>query len=127
MAVSATWAKGTSKVKRVLLIDPNVAAARRLGLRCLEKRIAVVIAENVCEAVRTLATTPVALIVVDIGRLRLGVRHQAALFDRIAPSVPVIVTVGPDVSLEVRAALELGGFRVIPAPAEPDEILKSID
>lgn len=119
--------RNIEKVKRVLLIDQDAATARRMALRCLEKGVAVAIAENVCEAVRTLATTPVALIVADIGRLRLAIRDQAALFDRVAPGVPVLVTVGPDVALEIRAALELAGFRVIPSPVEPDDVLKAIE
>jgi DNA-binding NtrC family response regulator len=114
-------------VKRVLLIDQDAATARRMALRCLEKGVAVVIAENVCEAVRTLATTPVALIVADLDRLRLGVPDQAALFDHVAPGVPVIVIVSPAVPLEKRAALELGGFRVMPSPVEPDDVLKALD
>jgi ActR/RegA family two-component response regulator len=114
-------------VNRVLLIDQDATTARRMALRCLDKGIAVVVAENVCEAVRILATTPVALIVVDIGRLRLGIRDQAALFEQVAPAVPVTVTVGADVSLEVHAALELAGFRVLPSPAEPDDVLKALE
>ena len=114
-------------LKRVLLIDQDAATARRMALRCLDKGVAVAIAENVCEAVRTLATTPVALIVADIGRFRLAIPDQAALFDRVAPGVPVLVIVGPGVSLDLRAALEIAGFRVIPSPVEPDDVLKAIE
>jgi CheY-like chemotaxis protein len=126
-AVSATWTKGTSNLKRLLLIHQDAATAQRMALRCLEKGVAVVIAENVCEAVRTLATTPVALIVVDLDRLRLGIRDQAALFDHVAPGVPVIVAVRPTLPLEKRAALDLAGFRVLPSPLEPDDVLKAFD
>ena len=41
--------------------------------------------------------------------------------------LPVIITVGPGVALEIRAALELAGFRVIPSPVEPDDVLKAIE
>ena len=84
------------------------------------------IAENVCEGVRVLASTPVSLIVADLGRLRLGVRDQATLFDRVAPGVPVSVTVDADVPLETRVALEIAGFHVAPSPAAPDDLLKTL-
>jgi ActR/RegA family two-component response regulator len=114
-------------VNRVLIIDQDAEAAQRLALGCFDKGIAVVIAETVCEAVRSLATTPVALIVAAVDRFRLGVAEQAAVFDRVAPGVPVMVTVTPTVALERRAALELGGFRVMPDPVEPDDVLKALD
>jgi DNA-binding NtrC family response regulator len=113
-------------VNRVVIIDQNAGSAQRLALACFDKGLAVVIAENVCEGVRSLATTPVTLIVVELDRLRLGIADQAALFDRVAPGVPVIVTVGPAVPLEKRAALELAGFRVTPSPLEADDLLKAL-
>jgi hypothetical protein len=111
---------------RILLVGQDHVTAQRLGLQCLDRGVGVVIAENVCEGVRVLATTPVSLIVADIRRFRLGFHDQAALFDRVAPGVRVVVTVAPDVSLETRVALELAGFGVLPAPASVDELLKSI-
>jgi DNA-binding NtrC family response regulator len=111
---------------RVLLIEQDNAMAQRFGLRCLEGGMAVVIAESVCEGVRVLASTPVSMIVADFGRFRLGVHEQAALFDRVAPGVPVIVTVAPDFPLETRVALEVDGFRVMPAPPEPEDLLKML-
>lgn len=113
-------------MKRLLLIHQDAATAQRMALRCLDKGVAVVIAETVCEAVRTLATTPVDLIVADFDRLRLGLRDQAALFDHVAPAVPVVVAVSPSVPLERRAALEIAGFRVMPSPLEPDDVLKAV-
>jgi DNA-binding response OmpR family regulator len=113
-------------MNRFLVIDQDPATAQRLGLRCLAEDIAVIIADNVCEGVRRLATTPVSLIVVDVGGLRLGVREHAALFDRVAPGVPVVVTVRADVPLETRVALELAGFRVLPKPVALDELLKTL-
>jgi hypothetical protein len=111
---------------RLLLIGQDHATAQRLGLHCLERGVAVVIAENVCESVRVLATTPVSLIVADLGRFRLGYHDQAALFDRVAPGVPVLVTARPDVSLETRVALELAGFQVVPSSPAPDDLLKTL-
>ena len=112
---------------RILLIGQDHATAQGLGLQCLERGVAVVIADNVCEGVRALATTPVSLIVVDAGRFRLGVREQATLFDRVAPGVPVSVTVRADAPLETRVALELAGFHVTPSPVVPDDLLKTLD
>ena len=112
---------------RILLIGQDHATAQRLGLQCLERGVAVVIADNVCEGVRALATTPVSLIVADVGRFRLGVSEQAALFDRVAPGIPVSVTVRADLPLETRVALELAGFHVAPSPAAPDDLLKTLD
>ena len=109
---------------RMLLIDQDHSRTQRWALDCLERGIAVVMADSVCEAVRILATTPVTLIVADFSRLRLGPREQAALFDRVAPGVPVIVAVTADVPLETRVALELGGFQVMPSTADLPELLK---
>jgi DNA-binding response OmpR family regulator len=111
---------------RILLIGQDHATAQRLGLQCLDRGIAVVIAENVCEAVRTLATTPVSLIVVDLTRLRLGHSDQAALFDRVAPGVRVVVTVASDTPLETRVSLEIAGFDVVPSPPSPEDLLKGL-
>ena len=111
---------------RILLIGQDHVTAQRLGLQCLERGVAVVIAENVCEGVRALATTPVSLIVADVGRFRLAFHEQAALFDRVAPGVPVSVTVPSNVPLETRVALELAGFHVAPSPAAPDDLLKTL-
>lgn len=83
-----------------------------------------VMAESVCEAVRVLATTPVTVIVATASSFRLGPAEQAALFDRAAPGVPVIVTLSGDASLETRVALELAGFQVTPSAAELGELLK---
>src|SRR5688500_19573623 len=110
----------------ILLIGQDHATAQRLGLQCLERGVAVVIAENVWEAVRVLATSPVSLIVADLGRFRLGFHDQAALFDRVAPGVQVVVTVPVEAPLETRVALELAGFHVAPSPVTPDDLLKTL-
>ena len=113
-------------MNRVLIIDQDAGSAQRLALACFDKGLAVVIVETVCDGVRALATTPVALIVTELDRFRLGIADQATLFDHVAPGVPVIVTVGRAVSLEKRAALELTGFRVMPSPLEADDLLKAL-
>jgi ActR/RegA family two-component response regulator len=111
---------------RILLIGQDHVAAQRLGLECLDRGVAVVIAENVCEGVRILANMPVSLIVADLGRFRLGFRDQASLFDRVAPGVRVAVTVSAETALDTRVALELAGFQVIPSPATSDDLLKTL-
>jgi hypothetical protein len=111
---------------RILLIGQDRATASRLGLQCLARGVGVVVAENVCEGVRVLATTPVSLIVADPGRLRLGLREQAALFERVAPGARVAVTLPAEASLETRVALELAGFQVVSAPPSADELLKPL-
>ena len=114
-------------MNRILLIGQDRATVERLTLQCLERGVAVAIADNVCEGVRVLATTPVSLIVADLGRFRLGVAEQATLFDRVAPGVPVTVTVPARTELETRVALELAGFHVAPESAASDDLLKSLD
>ncbi len=111
---------------RILLIGQDRATASRIGLQCLERGIGVVVAENVCEGVRALATTPVSLIVADLGCLRLGFRDQAMLFDRVAPGVGVAVTIAAETPLEARVALELAGFQVVSAPLTADDLLKPL-
>ena len=111
---------------RILLIGQDHATAQRLGLQCLERGVGVVIAENVCEGVRVLAATPVSLIVVDQSRFRLALSDQAALFERVAPGVKVVVTVPAEARLETRVQLELAGFDVVPSPVTPDDLLKSL-
>ena len=100
--------------------------AQRLGLECLDRGVAVVIAENVCEAVRVLATTPVSLIAIDLDRVRLRFADQAALFDRVAPGVRVAVTAPSTTALQTRVGLELAGFHVVSDP-DPEELLKLLE
>jgi DNA-binding response OmpR family regulator len=111
---------------RILLIGQDRTTAEGLGLECLQRGVAVVIADNVCEAVRALVNTPVSLIVADLAGFRLGAREQAGVFDRSAPGVPVAVTVPPEVPLETRVGLELAGFQVVSRPPTADQLLKSL-
>ena len=47
---------------------------------------------------------------------RYASREMATLFERVAPGVPVAVTIRPDMPLDARVALELAGFRVLTKP-----------
>ena len=113
-------------MNRVLLINLDNLTAQRFGLRCLDRDIAVVMAESVSEGVRILATTPVSLIVADLGRHGLSPHEYAQMFEQVAPGVPVVATVAPDLPLMARVELQLAGFDVIPAPVEPEDLLKAL-
>ena len=108
---------------RVLVIDQDRATREGLGLSCLPRDVGVALAENLCEGVRVLLSLPVSLIVVDAGALRLTLREHATLFERVAPDVPVVVTVAPEASLESRVAFELAGFRVLTRPVTVEDLL----
>jgi DNA-binding response OmpR family regulator len=110
-------------MNRVLVIDQDRATRERLGLDCLGHDVGAALAENLCEGVRVLLSLPVSLIVVDAGALRLTTREHAVLFERVAPGVPVVVTVTAEAALEARVALELAGFRVVTRPVTVEELL----
>ena len=113
-------------MNRVLVIDPNRATREQLGLQCLGHDVGVALADNVCEGVRMLLSLPVSLIVVDAAALRLTLREHVVLFERVAPGVPVAVTVSAEAPLEIRVAFELAGFRVIARPVSVDELVEKV-
>jgi DNA-binding response OmpR family regulator len=110
-------------MNRVLVIDQDRATREQLGLACLGRNVGVALAENLCEGVRVLLSLPVSLVVADVSALRLSLREHATLFERVAPGVPVLVTVAPDASLESRVALELAGFRVLSRPVTVEDLI----
>lgn len=110
-------------MNRVLVIDQDRATREALGLACLGRNVAVAFAENVCEGVRTLLTLPVSLIVVDAASLRMTIREHVALFDRVAPGIPVVVSVAPQTPLELRVRFEIAGFRVLTQPVTVEDLL----
>jgi len=103
-------------MNRILVIDQDRAAMEKLGLACLEQGIGVAMADNVCEGVRVLLSDAISLVLVDASELRFGPRESATLFERVAPGVPVVVVVRPQLDLGRIVALELAGFRVITKP-----------
>ena len=111
-------------MNRVMVIDQDRATRELLGLACLGHDVGVALAENLCEGVRLLLSEPVSLIVVDAAALRLSVREHVTLFERVAPGVPVVVAVNPEMPLENRVALELAGFRVLTKPVTVEELLE---
>ena len=113
-------------MNRVLVIDQNRAATQALGLACLDRDLGIAIAENLCEGVRVLLSTPVDLIVVDAAEMRLTAREMATLFDRVAPGVPVVVAMKAPAALDQRVTLELAGFRVIGKPVSVEDLLHKV-
>jgi DNA-binding NtrC family response regulator len=110
-------------MNRVLMIDQDRATREELGLACLGRNVAVAFAENVCEGVRTLLTLPVSLIVVDAASMRMTMREHVVLFDRVAPGIPVVVTVPAETPLELRVRFEIAGFRVLTQPVTVEDLL----
>ena len=113
-------------MNRVLVIDQNRAATRALGLACLDRDLGIAIAENLCEGVRILLTTPVDLIVVDAAEMRLAAREMATLFDRVASGVPVVVAMKSPAALDQRVTFELAGFRVLTKPVAVEDLLYKV-
>jgi DNA-binding response OmpR family regulator len=113
-------------MNRFLMIDQNREATQSLGLACLDRGVGVAMADTVCEGVRVLLFTTVSLIVVDGALLRLTAREHATLFERVAPGVPVIVVVRPDLSLDTRVGFELVGFRVLTRPVTAEDLLEKL-
>lgn len=111
-------------MNRVLVIDQDRTTRELLGLACLGHDVGVALAENLCEGVRMLLSVPVSLIVVDAAALRLSMAEHVTLFERVAPGVPVVVSVVPETSLESRVALELAGFRVLCKPVTVEDLLE---
>jgi DNA-binding response OmpR family regulator len=109
-------------MNRVLVIDQDRTAVPTLGLEGLAHATEVRVVENLCEGVRVLLSEAVALIVVEAGRLRLPARAHAALFERVAPGVPVVVVVGPETALATRVGFELAGFRVLARPVAAEAL-----
>jgi DNA-binding response OmpR family regulator len=113
-------------MNRVLVIDQDRAATQTLGLACLERDLGMAIAENLCGGVRVLLGTPVDLIVVDAAEMRLTAREMATLFDRVAPRVPVVVSMKSPAALDQRVTFELAGFRVITKPVTVEELMHKV-
>ena len=76
---------------RVLMIDGDRALAQSVAMACIEGGVAIRLAETLCEGVRCMLESPVSVVLVDSGVLRLSGSDQARLFDTVAPGVPVAV------------------------------------
>ena len=113
-------------MNRILVIDQDRAAMHTLGLACLDEGIGVAMADTVCEGVRTLLADTISLVLVDAAALRFTPRESATLFDRVAPGVPVVVMVRPQMELSRIVALELAGFRVVTKPVTVPDLLAKV-
>lgn len=113
-------------MNRILVIDQDRAAMESLGLACLPHGIGVAMTDNLCEGVRVLLAESLSLVLIDGLALRLGARESATLFERVAPTVPVVVMVRPDADLSRVVALELAGFRVVTKPVTVADLLAKV-
>jgi DNA-binding response OmpR family regulator len=107
-----------------LVIDQDRMAMQTLGLACLDRGIAIAMAETLCEGVRVLLSRTASLIVIDAALLRLSPSEHATLFERVAPGVPVMVLAHPDTPLETRVAFELQGFHVLTRPLAVEDLVE---
>jgi len=101
---------------RVLMIDENRTLTESVGMQCIAQGIAVRMDDTFCEGVRHLLETPVSLIILSSGLVRLPVVDLARLFDTVAPGVPVVVRVEADQGMDEQVRFELHGFRVVREP-----------
>jgi DNA-binding response OmpR family regulator len=111
----------------ILLIDHDRPFAQCVGLACLERGIAVRIAENVCEGIRFLVDSPVAAVLVDAGLLRLPAVAQARLFEAVAPGVPVLVLVSEEVPLPERVRYQGLGFQVLSKAFPVEDLVRKAE
>jgi DNA-binding response OmpR family regulator len=114
-------------MRRVLLIDNDRPMNHAFSVRCLEEGTAVRIAETLCEAVRYLVESPVSVVVVDAGLIRLAPAEQAQVFEMVAPGVPVVVMVKANAPMEEHVRFEIEGFRVMAKPVDPGELLAKVE
>ena len=112
---------------RLLTIDGNRNRAQALAMECLEHGVAVRMAETLCDGVRHLLETPVSLVLVEAGMVRMATPDQTRLFDAVAPGVPVILTVDAGARVEDRVDLELQGFHVVGRPFALRDLLAKIE
>ena len=114
-------------MNRVLLIDRDRTLGASLGMACLERGIAIRMAETFCEGVRYLMDAPTTAVLVDAAALRTTGADGGRIFDTVAPGVPVVVTVEAGTPVEEQVKYELQGFRVVAKPFAPDDVLDKIE
>ena len=114
-------------MNRILVIDRDRTLGAALAMSCLERGVAIRMAETFCEGVRYMMEAPVSAVLVDAGALRLAGADRGRLFETVAPGVPVVVTVTAGTRVEERVQFELQGFRVLAKPFAPEDVLDKID
>jgi DNA-binding response OmpR family regulator len=114
-------------MRRILLIDADRTFGQTVAMACVERGIAIRLAETLCEGVRFMLHGPVSMVVIDAALLRLSGADQARLFDSVAPGVPVVVMAPGSMAVEETVALELRGFWVVTKPLDLDDLLAKMD
>ena len=114
-------------MNRILLIDRDRTLGASLGMACLERGIAIRMAETFCEGVRYLMDAPVTAVLVDGAGLRAAGSDRGRVFEAVAPGVPVVVVVDRGTPVEEQVKFELQGFRVLVKPFAPEEVLDKIE
>jgi DNA-binding response OmpR family regulator len=119
--------KGAELMNRILLIDRDRTLGASLGMACLERGIAIRMAETFCEGVRYLMDAPVTAVLVDGAALRAAGPDRGRVFEAAAPGVPVVVVADRGTPVEEQVKFELQGFRVLVKPFAPEEVLDKIE
>lgn len=114
-------------MNRILLIDRDRTLGASLGMACLERGIAIRMAETFCEGVRYLMDAPVTAVLLDGAALRTAGAERGRIFELAAPGVPVVVVVDRGTPVEEQVKFELQGFRVLVKPFAPEEVLDKIE
>jgi DNA-binding NtrC family response regulator len=114
-------------MNRILLIDRDRTQGASLGMACLERGIAIRMAETFCEGVRYLMDAPATAVLVDAAALKMAGADRGRIFETVAPGVPVVVTVEAGTPVEEQVRFELQGFRVLAKPYAPEEALDKIE
>ena len=114
-------------MNRILLVDRDRTLGASLGMACLERGIAVRMAETFCEGVRYLMDSPTTAVLVDAAALRAAGADRGRIFESVATGVPVVVMVERGTLVEEQVKYELQGFRVLVKPFAPEEVLDKIE
>jgi DNA-binding response OmpR family regulator len=119
--------KGSKLMNRILLIDRDRALGASLGVACLERGIAIRMAETFCEGVRYLMDFPITAVLVDGAVLEAAGVDRGRIFETVAPGVPVVVVVSRGTPVEQQVKFELQGFRVLVKPFASEEVLDKLE
>ena len=95
-------------MNRILLIDRDRTLGASLGMACLERGIAIRMAETFCEGVRYLMDAPATAVLVDAVALKAAGADRGRIFETVAPGVPVMVTVAAGTPVEEQVRFSCG-------------------
>ena len=80
-------------MNRILVIDRDRTLGAALAMSCLERGVAIRMAETFCEGVRYMMEAPVSAVLVDAGALRLAGADRSRLLETVAPRMMRVVQV----------------------------------